>query len=84
MYDKSSEKKKYRCRHFITIYWVIFLQVKQRADECIKALDLLININSGKHVENVLLSEFDWSKLKVSTKKSQLPTDIRASFDMFK
>ncbi|XP_060773353.1 platelet-activating factor acetylhydrolase isoform X2 [Neoarius graeffei] len=41
-------------------------QVKQRADECIKALDLLININSGKHVENVLLSEFDWSKLKNS------------------
>ncbi|XP_017311768.1 platelet-activating factor acetylhydrolase [Ictalurus punctatus] len=39
-------------------------QVKQRADECIRALDLLIDINSGKSVENVLLSEFDWSKLK--------------------
>ncbi|KAF4082415.1 hypothetical protein AMELA_G00151560 [Ameiurus melas] len=39
-------------------------QVKQRADECIRALDLLIDINSGKSVENILLSEFDWSKLK--------------------
>lgn len=57
--------------------------MKQRADECIKALDLLININSGKHVENILLSEFDLSKLKVITKKP-LPINIRASFDIFK
>ncbi|XP_062858120.1 platelet-activating factor acetylhydrolase [Trichomycterus rosablanca] len=41
-------------------------QVKQRADECIRALDLLININSGKSVENVLQSEFDWLKLENS------------------
>uniref|UniRef100_A0A671QV16 Platelet-activating factor acetylhydrolase n=1 Tax=Sinocyclocheilus anshuiensis TaxID=1608454 RepID=A0A671QV16_9TELE len=29
-------------------------QVKQRADECIRALDILFDINSGKSVENVL------------------------------
>ncbi|XP_076873576.1 platelet-activating factor acetylhydrolase [Brachyhypopomus gauderio] len=39
-------------------------QVKQRADECIRALELLIEINSGKSVENVLVSQFDWSALK--------------------
>ncbi|GAA6093807.1 platelet-activating factor acetylhydrolase [Tachysurus ichikawai] len=39
-------------------------QVKQRADECIRALDLLININLGTSVENILRSDFDWSKLK--------------------
>ncbi|XP_055728282.1 platelet-activating factor acetylhydrolase-like [Salvelinus fontinalis] len=38
-------------------------QVKQRADECIKALDILIQINSGKKVENVLGTEFDWMTL---------------------
>lgn len=39
--------------------------MKQRADECIRALDLLVDINAGKAVQNVLLSEFDWSTLKV-------------------
>ncbi|KAI5619941.1 platelet-activating factor acetylhydrolase [Silurus asotus] len=39
-------------------------QVKQRADECIQALDLLVDINSGKSVQNTLRSDFDWSKLK--------------------
>uniref|UniRef100_A0A4W4EPS0 Platelet-activating factor acetylhydrolase n=2 Tax=Electrophorus electricus TaxID=8005 RepID=A0A4W4EPS0_ELEEL len=39
-------------------------QVKQRADECIRALELLIEINSGKSVDNVLLSQFDWSKME--------------------
>uniref|UniRef100_A0A8C7J2T7 Platelet-activating factor acetylhydrolase n=1 Tax=Oncorhynchus kisutch TaxID=8019 RepID=A0A8C7J2T7_ONCKI len=38
-------------------------QVLQRADECIKALDILIQINSGKKMENVLGTEFDWMTL---------------------
>uniref|UniRef100_A0A673VUL0 Platelet-activating factor acetylhydrolase n=1 Tax=Salmo trutta TaxID=8032 RepID=A0A673VUL0_SALTR len=41
-------------------------QVKQRADECIKALDTLIQINSGKKMENVLQTEFDWTTLENS------------------
>ncbi|XP_012676454.1 platelet-activating factor acetylhydrolase [Clupea harengus] len=41
-------------------------QVKQRADECIKALDLLIEINTGSPVENVLRTQFDWSTLEDS------------------
>ncbi|XP_055741461.1 platelet-activating factor acetylhydrolase-like [Salvelinus fontinalis] len=41
-------------------------QVKQRADECIKALDTLIQINSGKTMENVLQTEFDWTTLENS------------------
>ncbi|XP_048106334.1 platelet-activating factor acetylhydrolase isoform X1 [Alosa alosa] len=39
-------------------------QVKQRADECIRALDLLIEINSGSPVENVLRTQFDFSTLE--------------------
>ncbi|CAJ0600672.1 unnamed protein product, partial [Cylicocyclus nassatus] len=39
-------------------------QVKQRADECIRALDLLFDINAGKSVENVLESEFDFTTLE--------------------
>ncbi|XP_021456616.1 platelet-activating factor acetylhydrolase [Oncorhynchus mykiss] len=41
-------------------------QVKQRADECIKALDTLIQINAGKNMENVLQTEFDWTTLENS------------------
>lgn len=41
-------------------------QVKQRADECILALDKLTEINSGISVQNVLETHFDWSTLKVS------------------
>lgn len=41
-------------------------QVKQRADECIRALDLLFDINSGKSVENVLQCDFDLSTMEVS------------------
>lgn len=40
-------------------------QVKQRADECILALDKLIEINSGRPVQNVLQTQFDWLLLKV-------------------
>lgn len=42
------------------------LQVKQRADECIRALDILTKINSGSSVTNVLQSQFDWTTLEVS------------------
>uniref|UniRef100_A0A8C2DYU6 Platelet-activating factor acetylhydrolase n=1 Tax=Cyprinus carpio TaxID=7962 RepID=A0A8C2DYU6_CYPCA len=35
-------------------------QVKQRADECIRALDTLFDINSGKSVANVLQCDFDF------------------------
>ncbi|KAL3980033.1 anthrax toxin receptor [Sarotherodon galilaeus] len=41
-------------------------QVKQRADECILALDKLTEINSGISVQNVLETQFDWSTLKNS------------------
>ncbi|XP_073688806.1 platelet-activating factor acetylhydrolase-like [Garra rufa] len=41
-------------------------QVKQRADECIRALDLLFDINSGKSVENVLQCDFDFSTMENS------------------
>ncbi|KAM3861235.1 platelet-activating factor acetylhydrolase [Diretmus argenteus] len=41
-------------------------QVKQRADECIQALDKLIEINSGISVQNVLQTQFDWTTLENS------------------
>ncbi|XP_028296171.1 platelet-activating factor acetylhydrolase isoform X2 [Gouania willdenowi] len=41
-------------------------QVKQRADECILALDKLIEINSGIAVNNVLQTQFDWTSLENS------------------
>uniref|UniRef100_UPI003AAD129E platelet-activating factor acetylhydrolase isoform X1 n=2 Tax=Centroberyx gerrardi TaxID=166262 RepID=UPI003AAD129E len=41
-------------------------QVKQRADECIHALDKLIEINSGISVQNVLRTQFDWTTLENS------------------
>nr|XP_046229730.1 platelet-activating factor acetylhydrolase isoform X2 [Scatophagus argus] len=41
-------------------------QVKQRADECILALDKLTQINSGMPVQNVLLTQFDWTTLENS------------------
>lgn len=42
-------------------------QVKQRADECILALDKLTEINSGIAVQNVLQTQFDWTTLEVVT-----------------
>nr|XP_014348591.1 PREDICTED: platelet-activating factor acetylhydrolase isoform X2 [Latimeria chalumnae] len=39
-------------------------QVQQRADECIEALNLITDINSGKQVKNSLPLEFDWTTLK--------------------
>ncbi|KAM7395772.1 hypothetical protein PAMA_007177 [Pampus argenteus] len=41
-------------------------QVKQRGDECILALDKLIEINSGISVQNVLQTRFDWTTLENS------------------
>ncbi|CAL8316389.1 unnamed protein product [Merluccius merluccius] len=41
-------------------------QVQQRADECIRALDKLFEVNSGVQVENVLRSQFDWTTLENS------------------
>lgn len=41
-------------------------QVKQRADECILALDKLTEINSGRAVQNVLQTKFDWTTLENS------------------
>lgn len=41
-------------------------QVKQRADECILALDKLTEINSGIAVHNVLQTRFDWTTLENS------------------
>ncbi|XP_038164513.1 platelet-activating factor acetylhydrolase [Cyprinodon tularosa] len=41
-------------------------QVKQRADECILALDKLTAINSGVAVQNVLQTRFDWTTLENS------------------
>ncbi|XP_066532909.1 platelet-activating factor acetylhydrolase isoform X2 [Hoplias malabaricus] len=41
-------------------------QVKQRAEECIRTLNLLIDINAGKSVTNVLQSDFDWTTLENS------------------
>ncbi|KAJ8009402.1 hypothetical protein DPEC_G00088510 [Dallia pectoralis] len=41
-------------------------QVKKRGDECIAALDRLIEMNSGKKLENVLQTKFDWTTLENS------------------
>uniref|UniRef100_A0A8C2IMC6 Platelet-activating factor acetylhydrolase n=1 Tax=Cyprinus carpio TaxID=7962 RepID=A0A8C2IMC6_CYPCA len=41
-------------------------QVKHRAEECIRALDILFDINSGKSVENVLQCDFDLSTMENS------------------
>ncbi|KAM9703421.1 platelet-activating factor acetylhydrolase isoform 1-T1 [Menidia menidia] len=41
-------------------------QVKQRANECILALDRLTEINAGVAVQNVLRTQFDWTTLENS------------------
>ncbi|XP_071999809.1 platelet-activating factor acetylhydrolase isoform X2 [Engystomops pustulosus] len=43
-----------------------FEQVQIRADECLRALDLLLDINAGKPVTNALPSKFNWLPLKDS------------------
>ncbi|XP_050171280.1 platelet-activating factor acetylhydrolase isoform X1 [Myiozetetes cayanensis] len=47
-------------------------QVQQRAQECIKALNLILKINSGEEVTNVLHSDFDWKSLKDSVDTSRI------------
>nr|XP_033794783.1 platelet-activating factor acetylhydrolase isoform X2 [Geotrypetes seraphini] len=47
-------------------------QVHQRAEECIKALNLMLDINDGKKVTNVLSLPFDWSMLKDSIDINQM------------
>ncbi|XP_054051348.1 platelet-activating factor acetylhydrolase isoform X1 [Rissa tridactyla] len=47
-------------------------QVQQRAQECIKALNLILKINSGEEVMNVLNSNFDWNSLKDSVDTSRI------------
>ncbi|KAF4794342.1 Platelet-activating factor acetylhydrolase [Turdus rufiventris] len=47
-------------------------QVQQRAQECIKALNLILKINSGEEVTNVLHSDFDWSSLEDSVDTSRI------------
>ncbi|XP_068136293.1 platelet-activating factor acetylhydrolase [Hyperolius riggenbachi] len=41
-------------------------QVQKRSEECIRALDLMLEINAGRPVTNVLPSNFDWLLLKDS------------------
>uniref|UniRef100_A0A8C6THU3 Platelet-activating factor acetylhydrolase n=1 Tax=Neogobius melanostomus TaxID=47308 RepID=A0A8C6THU3_9GOBI len=41
-------------------------QVKQRADECILALERLEEINLGRPLQNVLKTQFDWTTLENS------------------
>ncbi|XP_067840410.1 platelet-activating factor acetylhydrolase [Heptranchias perlo] len=40
------------------------VQVHQRSEECIRALNLLTDINMGKPVHNVLPLDFDFTKMK--------------------
>lgn len=50
----------------LTVTLCCLSQVKQRADECILALDKLNEINSGIPVQNVLQTPFDWTTLEVT------------------
>ncbi|XP_044144956.1 platelet-activating factor acetylhydrolase isoform X2 [Bufo gargarizans] len=43
-----------------------FEQVQKRTHECLQALDLLLDINAGKPVNNALPSNFNWLLLKDS------------------
>uniref|UniRef100_UPI00398E9A53 platelet-activating factor acetylhydrolase n=1 Tax=Pristiophorus japonicus TaxID=55135 RepID=UPI00398E9A53 len=48
------------------------LQVHQRAEECIRALNLITDINMGKPVHNVLPLDFDFIKMKDSLDLSKV------------
>ncbi|XP_018119562.1 platelet-activating factor acetylhydrolase isoform X2 [Xenopus laevis] len=41
-------------------------QVNQRAEESLRALDIILDFNAGKRTANLLPSDFDWSLLKES------------------
>ncbi|XP_007484084.1 platelet-activating factor acetylhydrolase isoform X1 [Monodelphis domestica] len=47
-------------------------QVLQRAEECSKALNLILDINGGKTVKNVLDSTFDLNQLKDTIDKNKI------------
>lgn len=47
-------------------------QVQQRARECIQALNLILDINHGKSVKNVLDLPFDFKQLKGSINKKKI------------
>uniref|UniRef100_A0A669CD88 Platelet-activating factor acetylhydrolase n=1 Tax=Oreochromis niloticus TaxID=8128 RepID=A0A669CD88_ORENI len=64
--DQSALTKSSALRHGESEFPLRNKQVKQRADECILALDKLTEINSGISVQNVLETQFDWSTLKNS------------------
>uniref|UniRef100_A0AAX7SYD6 Platelet-activating factor acetylhydrolase n=1 Tax=Astatotilapia calliptera TaxID=8154 RepID=A0AAX7SYD6_ASTCA len=65
--ERSNEWMYYRAlQHGESEFPLRNKQVKQRADECILALDKLTEINSGISVQNVLETHFDWSTLKNS------------------
>ncbi|XP_043860549.1 platelet-activating factor acetylhydrolase [Dromiciops gliroides] len=59
----SLENKEYVQRHE---------QVLQRAEECSKALNLILDINGGKTVKNVLDSTFDLQQLKDTIDKNKI------------
>ncbi|XP_008050237.1 platelet-activating factor acetylhydrolase [Carlito syrichta] len=47
-------------------------QVRQRAKECSQALDLILDIDRGRPVKNVLDSEFDLEQLKDSIDRAKI------------
>nr|XP_061843370.1 platelet-activating factor acetylhydrolase-like [Nerophis lumbriciformis]XP_061843371.1 platelet-activating factor acetylhydrolase-like [Nerophis lumbriciformis] len=47
-------------------------QVTQRADECVRALSRLADIDSGLPVQNVLQTQFDWTTLQNSMDLSKV------------
>lgn len=52
--------------------FIYLFQVKLRADECIQALNKLIEINSGAAVQNALKTQFDWTTLEVTVKGASM------------
>ncbi|XP_045150823.1 platelet-activating factor acetylhydrolase isoform X2 [Echinops telfairi] len=47
-------------------------QVRQRAKECSQALDLILDLENGKPVENAIDSEFDFKQLKGSIDRNKI------------
>ncbi|KYO34108.1 platelet-activating factor acetylhydrolase isoform A [Alligator mississippiensis] len=47
-------------------------QVQERAEECIRALNLILDISSGKQVTNLLSLNFDWTLLKDSVDTNRI------------
>ncbi|KAG8445754.1 hypothetical protein GDO86_010516 [Hymenochirus boettgeri] len=51
-----------------------FQQVNQRADECLRALNIILDFNAGKHTANLLPSSFDWQLIKDSIDVQRIST----------